>query len=186
MSRKLIVAVVALLVLVLGVTSVVMAQDTTPSTPTPNTAPQPPFGKFGKFGWFGGRDWGSFDAMAEALKLTPTELFEQLHSGKTLAEIAEAQGVDLQALQDAAQKSRAEAMKKAIEDAVQAGKITREQADWMLKGIENGWAFGPGRMGGCLGRGFGGMRGFRGFGPGLAPSNGGTRAPAVVPGSQRG
>lgn len=184
MSKKLIVAVVAILVLALVVVSVVLAQETTPSTPTPQTAPQQMPGKLGRFGCFGG-DWGSFDATAEALNLTPTALFEQLHSGKTLDEIATAQGVDLQKLQDAAKQARVDAMKTAVNDAVKAGKITQDQADWMLKGLDNGWGFGFGRMGRGPGRGLGHMGGFRGFGLGVTPK-GGTQSPTPVPGSQQG
>lgn len=169
MSKKWIAVIVASVLLVSVLATTALAQTETPTTPTPKATP------FMK-GWgFMGRGWSEFDAVAKALNLTPTQLFEQLHSGKTLAEIAQAQGVDLQKLQDAAKAARLDAMKKSIEDAVTAGKITREQADWMLKGLENGWGFGFGRGGGRFGRGW--------FGPGLRLPKGNTTTPVQPQGS---
>jgi hypothetical protein len=172
MSKKWIAVIAVSLLLVVAVATTALAQGTTPATPTP-TPKAMPFMK----GWgFMGRGWTDFDAIAKALNLTPTQLFEQLHSGKTLEEIATAQGVDLQKVQDAAKAARLEAMKQAIQDAVKAGTITQDQADWMLKGLENGWGFG-------FGRGFG-----RGFGPGFffAPKSSGTWEPVVPQGALRG
>lgn len=158
MSRRFIVlAGVGLLVLLLGAAIVVpaLAQD-------PADEPCPgPFGRFGRgfglmgFGGHGG--WGVFDTVAEALQLTPEELFGKLHGGETLADIAEGQGVALEDVQEAVRAARDVAMQEAIEQAVQDGRLTQEQADWLLKGRELG--FMPG------GRGFGrGMRGhFGGF-----------------------
>jgi hypothetical protein len=100
--------------------------------------------------------------MAKALNLTPTQLFEELHNGKTLDEIAKAQGVDLAKVQEAANAARLQAMKDTIAQAAKDGKITQEQADWLLQGLEKGY-MGKGRGGefgfgrGPMGRG--GMRG---------------------------
>ncbi len=179
MSKKWIVALVLSVLLIGVVATTALAQTATPTTPAAPAEKGAPFMK----GWgFMGRGWGDFDAIAKSLNLTPTQLFERLHSGKTLEEIATAQGVDLQKLQDAAKAAQLEAQKKAIEEAVTAGKLTREQADWMLKGLENGWGFG-GRGGFGHGRGHG--RG--GFGPDLTtPQGKGTSAPASPFGSQKG
>ena len=76
--------------------------------------------------------------MAKALNLTPTQLFEALHSGKTLDEIAKTQGVDLAKVQEAANAARIQAMKDKIAQAVKDGKMTQEQADWLLQGLEKG------------------------------------------------
>jgi len=147
--RKLITIVSALaLVAVIGgvLAGTALAQT---ETPTPETTPKvAPFGWKGF--WFGGRggSFQSFDAIAEALGLTPTQLFEQLHSGKTLSEIAEAQGVDLAELQKAAEAARVQAMRDAIAKAVEDGRITQEHADWLLQGLEKGYlnkGFGFGR-----------------------------------------
>jgi hypothetical protein len=154
------------------VVSSALAQDPTP-TPPPGETTEPKLERGFKFG-FGGSS-AQFDAVAAALKLTPTQLFEQLHSGKTLQEIATAQGVDLQVVQDALKTSRMQVVKDAIAQAVKDGRITQEQADWMLQGIEKG--FMP------MGRGFGfGGRHGRGFGKWEGPQQ--TPAtPTPTPGS---
>jgi hypothetical protein len=136
--------------------------------------PEAPYGGHGRgFGLWGG-SWTMFDTAAEALGLTPEELFAELHAGNTLEEIAEAQGVELEAVQEAMNAARAEAMRETIEQAVEDERITQEQADWLLEGLEQG--FFP------MGRGFGfghgmkggsghGMRGGSGsFAPQRAPS----------------
>ena len=113
--------------------------------------------------WFGlgGRSWTQFDAAAEALGLTPNELFAELHDeGKTLAEIAEEKGVDMAAVQDALNASRAEAQRQAIQQAVEAGNLSQEQADWLLEGLEKGFHPGGRGMGFGGGHMFGGGRGF--------------------------
>ena len=154
MKRQLVLVVAVGLVISLLVGGVALAQEATPQAGDTAT-PQAPcdmlgrlggrFGEFGGFG-FGKGGWTIYDKIAETLNLTPAELFEQLHSGKTLAEIAEAQGVDLADIQNEVKTAQIEAQRAAIEQAVTDGKITREQADWMLQGLENGWGFG-GRMG---------------------------------------
>lgn len=148
---------VAAVVLLLGVAMVVpaSAQDEEPTV-------QHCLG----FGMFGGHGWASFDAAAEALGLTPEELFSELHAGNTLEEIAEAQGVDIDSVYDAMSASRVEAMKEAIQQAVEDGTITQAQADWLLEGLDQGYI--PGRFG--FGHGFG--HGFR-RGMGMMRWNGG-------------
>jgi hypothetical protein len=131
-------------ILVLAVAGTALAQSTTPPAQTTPGAPALKFGfGFRGFGFSGGST-ASFDAVAKALNLTPTQLFEQLHSGKTLAEIATAQGVDLQKVQEALQAQQTQAMKDAIAQAVKDGKITQAQADWLLQGVEKGY-LGKGR-----------------------------------------
>jgi hypothetical protein len=170
------------LIAVIGVVAVgaAFAQADTP-TPAPNTAPATPFGGRGMgrdFGLRGPGSWDNFDAMAKALNLTPTQLFEELHNGKTLDDIAKAQGVDLAKVQEAANAARIQAMKDTIAQAVKDKKMTQEQADWLLQGLENGYMgkglggeFGSGR--GPMGRG--GMRGhgnWRGAPAPAAPASG--------------
>ncbi len=147
-----------LAVVLLGAIVVVpaFAQEETPEAPCR--------GRGGGFGLMGG-SWTMFDTMAEALGLTPEALFAELHAGNTLEEIAEARGVELEAVQEAMNAARAEAMREAIEQAVEDERITQEQADWLLEGLEQG--FFP------MGRGFGfghGMKG--GFGRGMRGSFG--------------
>ncbi len=66
---------------------------------------------------------------AAVLGLDETELETFLKSGKTLAEAAEAQGVDVQKLMDAQKAVLAERVKQAVAD----GKLTQEQADEQLE-----------------------------------------------------
>jgi len=174
MTKKLVmVAGVALIAALLGLLVAIpgFAQE---STPTP--APKAPWCGWGRgFGFWGGGSWSNFDAAAEALGLTPEQLFAELHAGKTLAEIAEAKGVDLQKVCDAMKAAQVEAMKAAIQQAVKDGKLTQEQADWLLKGLELG--FMP------MGRGFGRGFGFHGWGRGFFRAPVPSPAPSVAPSS---
>jgi hypothetical protein len=137
-----------LLVGTLGATAV-FAQEPTPD-------PEAPAGRLGLgrgrglFGFGRGGDWTMFDTAAEALGLTPEEFFAELHSGKSVKEIAEEQGVEMETLKDALETARVEAMQEAIKQAVEDGKMTQEQADWLLEGLDQGFiprgrGFGPGR-----------------------------------------
>jgi len=112
-------------------------------------------------GWMGGFRGcppGDHEWLAEQLGLTADELQAELEAGKTIAELAEEKGVDLDA-------ARIEGMKERIQQAVEDGTMTQEQADWMLQGLEQGFMPG-GRDFGFGGRG-GHFRGFGGFwGPG--------------------
>jgi hypothetical protein len=155
--RKLMTVMGALALILLVGVMVVGTVSAQSATPTPGT----PLGKFGLgrgFGFMGGAG-SQFDTVAKALNLTPTQLFEQLHSGKTLDEIAKAQGVDLTKVQEAVNATRLQAMKDSIAQAVKDGKMTQAQADWLLQGIEKGYM--PGGRGGFdFGGRHGGMRGF--------------------------
>lgn len=79
----------------------VSAQTSPSTTTTPGTAPGGPGPGGGMHrGPFGGPGV-ELEAAAKVLNLTTDELRSQLESGKTLAQIAEAQGVDRQTLIDA-------------------------------------------------------------------------------------
>ena len=125
---------------------------------------QPEGPKGGLFGQFGDAFWTRYDAVAEALGLDPEDLFTELHDGQTLAEIAEELGVDTeeirQALDEAGEALRAEAIQQAAED----GRITEDQAEWMLEGLEKGFL--PRERGLGCGEGFQAPRG-RGRGRGM-------------------
>ncbi len=152
------VVVVALAAMAAGVglgTYVAFAQDETPTPPWPG---------FGGRGMMGGRWEGEnygpmheamIAAMAEALGLTEEQLEARLEDGETMAEIAESQGVSLEELQTAMTAARQTAMQEAVEQ----GLLTQEQADWMLQRMQGAWG-----RGGCPawgGTGFGGMMGWR-------------------------
>jgi hypothetical protein len=158
-------AVVILAVVVGGALFAATSASAQETEPTPG--PRSDEGGWGMFGW-AGRSWTMFDTIAEALGLTPNELFTESHDeGKTLSEIAEEQGVDLETVQDAVKASRTEAQREAIQQAVEDGKLSQDQADWLLEGLDQG--FFPGGRG--MGRGghFGMGRGGGWFGP-CAPS----------------
>lgn len=132
------------------------AQEETPPPPTADTLPPfggPGLGRAGTFGrgLFGGGGWRIFDTVAETLGLTPTELFTRLHDGATLEEIAEEQDVAMDEIQSAVSAARAETMRQSIEQAVEDGRITQEQANWMLEGLDKGYL----PMGRGMGRGLG-------------------------------
>jgi hypothetical protein len=65
------------------------------------------------------------NATASALNLTPEQLKSEVQAGKSLADIAKAQNVDLQKVKDAALNSG----KTQLDAAVKAGKVTQSQAD---------------------------------------------------------
>lgn len=127
--------------------------------------PARPFGGFGSGGsvpgscgmWGGGGNWDVFDAIAAEFGMSPTELFEALHSGSTIEELAEVEGVDLEVLQTTLADLHQERARERIQEAVENGDITQGQAEWMLEGMENG--YGP------MGRGFGRNGGRMGFPP---------------------
>jgi uncharacterized protein (DUF433 family) len=112
---------------------------------------EPPGPIDGAFGHFGEGFWAAYDAVADTLGLTPDELFAELHDGKTLTEIADDQGVEMEEIREALEEARIEAKKQAIEQAVEDGRMSREQADWLIEGLEEGFV--PGRRGPGRGRG---------------------------------
>ncbi len=169
MNKFLKIAGITTLVVVVGLVAAVGVSLAQGPTPTPSA--KPGMGWFG-FGFgMGGQDrWAAFDAVAQALGMTPDQLFTELHSGKTLADIEKEKNVDAQTVTNAVAAARKDAISKAIEQAVTDGRITRAQADWLEQGLSQGW----------LGRGFGGFG--HGFGPGrLNPNK--TPAPGATPGS---
>jgi hypothetical protein len=170
---------VGALVLLLGAfggASIVFADEPTPEA---EDAPGRRIWGWGRglFGFGRGGEWTMFDTVAEAVGLTPEKLFSELHGGKSLEEIAEDQGVEMEAIQEALNAARDEAMRDAIAQAVEDGKMSQEQADWLLEGLEKGYM--------PRGRGFGRgpgrpMRGgFDRFAPGGVAPQSEQSAPAV-------
>lgn len=87
-------------------------------------------------GWHGGKgnEWSVdlTDAIASTLGLTRQQLCEQVKNGKTLQELAAAKGLTLDQLKTGA----IEAVGSKLDEAVAAGKVTRDEADEMLSKIE--------------------------------------------------
>jgi hypothetical protein len=175
MSRKFRMSMLAVLVvgaLAIGLAGTALAQGETPEAEK-ETAPRA--GRF-HFGRGPGGDV-AMEAIAEALGMTTDELSLQLWAGESLADLAEEAGVELQDLRDAVTAAQEAAQRDAIEQAVEEGTITREHADWLLEGLDNGyWGGGGFGFGGHHGRGgFGGFSGttrFRGSGNGAFLSGG--------------
>ena len=169
------VALIVVLVVSLAGAAYVFADENTP-TPTPKT-----------YGW--GRGFGcgiggqaGLEAAAKLLGMTADELSTQLWGGRTLADLADKAGVDLQTLRDAVEAANQAAMEAAMRDsinqALKDGYITQEQADWLLEGLDKGFF--------SMGRGFGfghGMMGsFGGFERGMRMKGGfGESAPQRGP-----
>ncbi len=127
------------------------------------------FGGRGRFGGCGGRMGGFLNvdretmhtAVADALGISVEELDAALADGQSLASLAEEKGVDMADVQAAMQAVRDEAIQQAVED----GLITQEQADLLKEQGGLGLGFGRGHDGHGRGGHFGGPRG--NFGGGL-------------------
>ena len=105
-------------------------------------------GGHGGAGFHGGF---ALDAAAEALGITAAELRTALGEGKTLAEIAEAEGIQTDALVDDLVAAATERIERAVTDE----RLTRERADELIADL-------PERIATAVEDGFGGS----GFGPG--------------------
>jgi hypothetical protein len=145
--------------LVIGALALVTANTAFAQEATPATPATPDAESGFRMGRHFGRGLGGqvgMEAIAEALGMTTDELSTELWGGKTLADLAEEKGVELQDLRDAVTAAQEAATRDAIEQAVEDGTITREHADWLLEGLDNGYWSGHGF------HGFGGFRSFRG------------------------
>ena len=112
----------------------------------------------------GGVPGGHLDAAASYLGLTSAQLQTQLESGKTLAEVAKAQGKTVDGLVAALVADE----KKELDAAVKAGKLTDAQAKELLSNAEQRFTD---MVNGTGGPGFGHGPGARGFGgPGFVPA----------------
>jgi hypothetical protein len=91
--------------LLIGIVGAAVAYAQTPTPPTPPRGPG-----WGWRGGFGGGlrqlDQAALNAAAKALGITADGLSTQLKAGKTLAQIASAQGVDLQTVMQAIEATR--------------------------------------------------------------------------------
>jgi hypothetical protein len=96
--------------------------------------------------------------IAEELDTSVQDLLAELQDGKSLAEVAQENGVDALAIADAYLIQLEENLNQAVED----GKITENQANWMLEQaqehvpalLENTWeghCWPGGRRGGFMG-----------------------------------
>jgi hypothetical protein len=127
---------IALLVAVvagIGVKSAYAQSGTTDSTTTM------PMRGHGHGGRGGGLSLTGLQVAAEKLGMTTDELITALQSGKTLEEIAQEKGVDYADIQAAIQEQSQTELRDRIQQAVTAGTISQEKADWLLEGLDKGF-----------------------------------------------
>jgi hypothetical protein len=115
------------------------------------------FGGHGRGGPGGPRgerslEGAALEAAADALDMSTDDLSAALADDKTLKELADEAGVDMQEVFDAMSAVRAESMRERIAQAVEDGSMPQEKADWLLEGLDKGFLDGPGFG---IGRGFG-------------------------------
>ncbi len=119
----------------------------------------------GAFGWKGGgafRAGAHLSTIAQALNMPVGDLQAELLAGKSVAEVAAAKGVSLDAIVNAVVAEQ----KQVLDQAVAAGRLTQAQADTLLANLK---ATLPGQLQVKYvpGLGFGKGRGFGRFGYGL-------------------
>ena len=90
-----------------------------------------------------GLDGAALEVVAGVLKMTPEEVNAALQDGKTLSDLAEEAGVDMQDVKSSLDGLREETMREHIAQAVEDGKMSQEKADWLLEGLEKGFLKGP-------------------------------------------
>ena len=80
-------------------------------------------------GFMGRGETSLVGVAAEALDMSVEDLHAELKDGKSIAEMAGEKGVDTQDIVDAYLAQLEESLTQSVED----GKITQNQADWMLE-----------------------------------------------------
>jgi hypothetical protein len=121
-------------------------------------------------------------AVATRLGTTYDQLITALQNGQTIAQLADAKGVSLEALQQVANTARANA----LNQLVQQGVITREQADWMLDRMDAMPMFGLGAGNGpCPGQQPNGAQP-SGHGPGMMGGGRGMMGRGSQPAGRQG
>ena len=141
--------VIALLAVGVYGTTTVLADEDNPPHPFGERGPGGPDGpRGGRF-----LDGAALEAVANVLDMSTDDLSTALQDGKTLQELADAAGVDMQAVKDALNTVHQTEMRDRIAQAVADGTMTQEKADWLLEGLDKGFLDGPGFG---FGPGFGG------------------------------
>lgn len=161
---KAILGVAAVVALALAVAIPVYAATSTDTTGTDTWGPGSEYCGQGR-GLMMGDGVRGIDAAAEALGMDVDDLMAERHDGKSLADIAASKGISTDELISAMLDAR----EAALDEAVDSGRITQEQADYMLEHMSDEMAehvddteTGPHNDA----RGFGG-RGMHGAGEGI-------------------
>lgn len=160
MKQSLKLGLMVLLVALLAASGIALAQDSTEDSVDPGSTVEEETREFrgrdgkGAIAHIGIADGamerlkGGIEDVAGVLGIDEAELMEALRDGSTLAEIAEANGVDAATLVEAMTAAATEA----IDEAVADGLITQDRADAMLENL-------PGRITDQLDRSFSGRHG---------------------------
>ncbi len=90
--------------------------------------------------------------LADALDMSVEEFEAAIADGQTLYTLAQEKGVDFADLREVMEEAHADALAQAVAD----GRISQEQADWMLSRSPRAGAFGQGAHGPMGMGGFGG------------------------------
>jgi hypothetical protein len=132
--------VVALLAAGVFGASTALADDNGPGRPLGDRGAVP--GERGPGGR--GLDGAALEAVAGVLDMSTDDLSAALQSGKTLQELADQAGVDMQDIKDVLGVLRTESMRERIAQGLKDGSLTQDHADWLLEGLEKGYLDGPG------------------------------------------
>ncbi len=100
-------------------------------------------------------DGEALKAVAGVLNMEPEDVIAAMIDGKTIKDLADDAGVDMQEIKDALNAVREAAIRERITQALENETITQEHADWLLVGLEKGFLNGPGfnfKFGGRPGR----------------------------------
>lgn len=140
MNKKFKWAIGALVIALLAVgvygTTTVFANGNNPPHPFGQRGPGGPHGRV--------MNEASLAAVAGVLNMSTDDLSTALKDGKTIQELADTAGVDMQEIHAALSAVRAESMREHIAQSLGDGTITQEHADWLLEGLDKGFLNGPG------------------------------------------
>jgi hypothetical protein len=85
------------------------------------------------------------DAAAEALGTTAEDLSAEFRTGKTLNQVAVDKGIDPVVVQQTVRAVTKAGPRAAIQQAVEDGQLTQDNADWLLLGLEKDY-WGAGKL----------------------------------------
>lgn len=105
-------------------------------------------------------DGEGLEVIADLLGMTPDEVTTAIKDeGKTLQELADEAGVEMEEIKEALNALRNEAFRDRIQTALDDGDLTQDEADWLLEGLDKGYLEKLGKWFGKRG-GRGGQGGF--------------------------
>jgi hypothetical protein len=155
MFKRFGIGVLVAVTLLLGVAGTALAQE--PAPPVDGACPYG--GTCGGYGMGGyGYQGTMHDTLAQALGMTSEDLYAAMAEGWSVAELAEAQGVELADLAAALMAPQVER----LEQAVEAGYMSQKLADWMIEFMTARMTLNFANFGMGYGMGYGGGCGMQG------------------------